>query len=55
MLEYSPAIVNNEQEKDEKNIFLHVNEKNLSSGEIQEKMCQQISKSRIQTDCLWCL
>ena len=50
MLEYSPAIVNNEQEKDEKNIFLLSNGKSLSSGEMQEKMCLQLSKSRIQTD-----
>ena len=47
-----PKIQSNEQKKDEKNIFLHVNEKNVSSGEIQEKMCQQIAESRIQPDCL---
>jgi hypothetical protein len=34
------------------NIFLIVNEKNLSSGEIQEKKCQPIAKTRVQTDCL---
>ena len=48
-LEYPPAVVNNEPEKDGKNIFLQVNGKNLSSGEIQEKVCQEIAKSRIQT------
>ena len=47
-----PAIVNSEQKNDEKNIFLQVNEKNLSSGEIQEKICQKIAKSRIQTSRL---
>ncbi len=52
ILEYSPAIVDNEQKKDGGNMFLHVNGKNLSSDEIQEKRCQEISKSRIQTDCL---
>jgi hypothetical protein len=26
--------------------------KNLPSDEIQEKMCQQITESRIQTDCI---
>jgi len=51
LLEYPPAIVNNEHKKDEKNIFLIVNGKNVSSGEIQEKKCQQIAESRIQTDC----
>ena len=35
-----------------KNIFLLVNEKNLSSDEIQEKTCQLIAKSRIHHDCL---
>ena len=44
--------MNNEQKKDENNIFLVVNEKNMSSDEIQEKMCQKIAESRIQTDCL---
>ena len=51
-LEYPLAIVNNEQKKDAKNIFLLSNGKSLSSGEIQEKMCQEITKSRIQPDCL---
>ena len=51
ILEYPPAIVNNEQKKDGKNNFLLVNEKNVSSDEIQEKMCQEIAKSRIQHDC----
>jgi hypothetical protein len=32
--------VNNEQKKDEKNIFLLANEKSLSSDGIQEKTCQ---------------
>jgi hypothetical protein len=40
ILEYPPAIVNNEQKKDEKNIFLLANEKSLSSDGIQEKTCQ---------------
>jgi hypothetical protein len=53
-LEYSPAIVNNEQ-KNGNNIFLLVNEKSLSSGEIQEKICQPIAKSGIQNDCLFML
>jgi hypothetical protein len=52
-LDYPPAIVSNEQKKDGKNFFLHVNEKNVSSGEIQEKTCQLIAESRIQTDCLF--
>jgi hypothetical protein len=47
-----PKIQSNEQKKDEKNIFLHVNQKSMSSDEIHEKMCQQIAESRIQTDCL---
>jgi DNA primase catalytic core len=51
-LEYPPAIVNNEQKKDGKNIFFLANGKNVSSDEIQGKMCQQIAESRIQTDCL---
>jgi len=51
-VEYPPAVVNNEQKKDEKNIFLLSHGKSLSSGEIHEKMCQSISKSRIQMDCL---
>lgn len=50
ILEYSPAIVGNEQQKDGGNIFFHVNEKNLSSAKIQEKMCQQTTKSGIQDD-----
>ena len=44
--------MSNEQKKDEKNIFLLVNEKNVSSDEIKEKTCQLMAKSRIQTDCL---
>jgi hypothetical protein len=52
ILEYPPAIVNNEQKKDEKNIFLLANEKNVSSDEIQEKICQQIAKNEIQAVCL---
>jgi hypothetical protein len=40
ILEYPPTIVNNEQKKDEKNIFLLANEKSLSSDGIQEKTCQ---------------
>jgi hypothetical protein len=39
--------VSNEQKKDEKNIFLLVNEKNVSSDEIKEKTCQLMAKSRI--------
>ena len=39
-LEYPPAIVNNEQKKDGKNIFLQANGKNLFSGEIPEKLCR---------------
>ena len=52
ILESPPAIASNEQKKDEKNNFLLANEKNVSSGEIQEKKCQPITKNRIQTDCL---
>jgi hypothetical protein len=52
ILEYPPAIVSNEQKKDVKNNFLLVNEKNVSSDEIQEKMRKQMAESRRQMDCL---
>jgi len=52
-LKYSLAIVNNEQ-KNGNNIFLLVNEKSLSSGEIQEKICQPIAKMAYKTIVFSC-
>ena len=51
ILEYPPAIVDNEQEKDGENISLHVNEKNLSSGKIEEKNWSRDSEKQNTRRC----